>query len=246
MLVAGALGYGLTAHLESGQPFPSAASSGNGNSGGTTPGSSAPVTSGNDKDAGALAQVVVQEKDVTSDFQVGLITNGDKVGGTTTLDLCNGTYPSESLRTARLQVAEVDAAGDLVMSTEAVLYRNANDTNQAFSELRSVTAQCPKQPVVSPVGETTVTTTFKGPPDRSWHTAAGVDRLAYSLTTVDTQGQKASSIAVYMRRGRALLGVYFSDPSGAQPAIDGKTSIAAIVELFSQRLAALPASVVNS
>ncbi len=241
MLIAGVVGYGLTAYLESGKPYANAAGNSGGNSSGTNP-----PTSGTDKDAGALARIVVQQKDVTSDYQVSLIPNGDKIGGTTTLDLCNGTFPSESLRTARLQVAEVDAGNNLVLSTEGVLYHDAQNTSQAFAELRSVTAQCPKQPVVSPVGEATVTTTFLPQPDRNWGTTPGVQRLAYSLTTVDTQGQKASSTAVYLRRGRALLGVYFSDPSGAQPPVDGKTSIANIVTLFSQRLAALPASVVNS
>jgi hypothetical protein len=252
MLVAGGIGYGLTAHLESGKSFseaingPSASSTPGGNGGNASPGSTAPPSSDNDKDAGALSGVVVQSKDVTAGYEVALIQNGDKVGGTTTLDLCNGTYASESLRTARLQVAETDPTGNLVMSTEAVLYHDAKDANEAFGELRSVTARCPKQPVVSPVGEQTVTTTFQAPPDRDWHTADGVDRLAYALTTVDTQGQQEQSIAVYLRRGRALLGVYFSDPSGAQPAVDGKTTIPAIVTLFSQRLAGLPSSVTGS
>jgi hypothetical protein len=247
MLVAGVLGYGLTAHLESGKPYNQALNSqgGSANNGNQSPGATAPPADSNDPDAGALARVVVQQKDVGGNYSVGLITNGDKIGGTTTLDLCNGTYPSESLRTARLQVAETDPTGSLVMSTEAVLYHDANDANQAFAELRSVTKQCPKQPVVSPVGETTVTTTFQTSPDSNWHTAEGVDRLAYALTTQDTQGQKSSSVAVYLKRGRALMGVYFSDPNGKQPAVAGKTSIATIVALFSQRLAALPASVVN-
>jgi hypothetical protein len=249
MLVAGGIGYGLTAHLESGKSFADAVNGTSPNPGGggsASPGVTTPPSSGNDKDAGALARVVVQGKDVTEGYLVTLIPNGDKIGGTTTLDLCNGTYASESLRTARLQVAESDTTGNLVMSTEGVLYRDGKGSDEAFGELRSVTARCPKQPVVSPVGEQTVTTTFQAPPDRSWPAADGVERLAYALTTVDTQGQKQQSIAVYLRRGRALLGVYFSDPGGAQPPVAGKTTIPAIVALFSQRLAALPSSVTGS
>jgi hypothetical protein len=254
MLVAGGIGYGLTAHLESGKSFDNAvfnpgpsrgSTPGNGSPGTTSPSDGGSARGGNDKSAGALARVVVQQRDVTSGHLVTLITDGDQVRGTTTLDLCNGSYASETLRTARLQVAEVDPTGTLLFSTEAVLYGKPADTSQAFSELRSVHDNCPDRPVVSPAGEPTVTTTFQGAPDANWHTATGVDRLAFALTTVDTQGQKASSIAVYMRKGRALLGVYFSKPTDPQPAIAGKTSVADIVALFSQRLAALPTSVTN-
>ena len=39
-----------------------------------------------------------------------LLDGGNQVAGQTTLDLCNGRYPSEALHSARLQVVEYDAA----------------------------------------------------------------------------------------------------------------------------------------
>ena len=58
-------------------------------------------------------------------------------------------------------------------------------------------------------------------------------------------GQSQHSLAVYLRRGRALLGVYFPHPDGAQSAVKGQTSIASIVNVFATRMAQLPAAAVN-
>ena len=52
---------------------------------------------------------------------------------------------AEKLRVARLQVVEVDNAGTRVLlSTEAVTYRNAAATAAGFAELRKVRAACPQ------------------------------------------------------------------------------------------------------
>ena len=87
---------------------------------------------------------------------------------------------------------------------------------------------------MSPVGGDTVETEFKPAPDGSWADTPTVERQAYSITT--TNGGKASaSIAVYLRRGRALMGVYFPKPDGAQPAVAGKRSVEDIVRVFEAR-----------
>jgi hypothetical protein len=181
---------------------------------------------------------------VPSTLSVVLIPGGDQVQGETTLDLCNGTFPSEALRTARRQVAAVDAQGVAVLSTEAVLYRDPAASAQAFAELRSVAAHCPSTPVTSPVGEPTVTTHFNAAPDASWPQTPGVERVAYDFNTTDQAGGQAlHSVAVYLRHGRALLAVYFSRPDAAQPAISGQTTLGGIVNVFAERLAQLPSSV---
>ena len=175
---------------------------------------------------------------------VQLLDGGNAVSGQTTLDLCNGTYPSEALRSARLQVVEYDGGGSGVLSTEAVLYRHGSDATQAMNEVRSVAAACPNRPVVSPVGEPTITTRFEAAPDSSWPHVAGVARQSYAFTTTDSLGVAAQHIAIYLQRGRVLEGVYFPAPAGPQPAVDGQTTIAGIVHLFEERIAALPASAV--
>ena len=198
-----------------------------------------------DPSTSALSGLVVRQGDVDASLSVQLLKGGSQVTGQTTLDLCNGTYPSESRRTARLQVVVLDKSSNNVLSTEAVLYSNAAAATQAFGELKSVAAHCPNKPVVSPVGEPTVTTHFNAAPDGNWASTPTVDRLAYSITTTDQSAQVNHSVAVYLRRGRALMGVYFSQPDATQTPVAGQATLAGIATLFANRMAQLPASVVN-
>jgi hypothetical protein len=195
--------------------------------------------------ASALAGLVLQQRDVGGNNTVQLLPGGDQVEGETTLDICNGAYPSESLRVARLQVLGADDQGNETLSTEAVAYRNPQATAQAFSELRSVAAACPTGPVTSPVGEPTVATRINAAPDKAWPQTDGVDRLAFDLTVNDQSGQAERSMAVYLRRGRVLLGVYFPNVDSSHPAVGSAKTQADIVKLFSERMRLLPSSVVN-
>jgi hypothetical protein len=211
----------------------------------TTAPSPGGASANNDPSTASLASLVVKPEDVPSTASVVVFTGG--VGlGQPTLDLCNATYPSESRRSARLQDAVLDAQSNLVLSTEAVLYRDSAGTTEAFAELRSAVGACPSTPVQSPVGQPAVATTFNAPPDATWQQVPSVNRLAFDLTTVDATGKSNHTIAVYLQRGRALLGVYFSQPDGPQSAVEGQTTIPGIVGVFAGRLAALPTSVVGS
>jgi len=188
---------------------------------------------------------------VASGTDVILYPGGNEVGAqAATLDLCNGTFPSESLRVARLQLAAVNANGTNTngtasLSAEAVAYSNAAATQQAFTELRKVAASCPAGRVTSPVGEPTVSTHFNAAPDGSWPQTPGVDRLAFDLVTTDTTGKSQPSVAVYLRRGRILEGVYFTTADASQSTIKGQTTMSGIVSFFANRIEQLPASVVN-
>jgi hypothetical protein len=213
---------------------------------GTTPGSSTTAPpAATDPSASALGDLGLRQSDLTSSVSLELLPGGNRVSGAPTLDLCNGTYPSESQRKARLQVVAVDAQANASLSTEAVLYADAAASEQAFAELQAAAAKCPSSPVQSPVGEPTVTTTFNPAPDGSWPQVASVDHLAYDFVTTDASGRSQHSIAVYLRRGRALMGVYFPDPDSSQSAIAGKTAIGDVVNVFAERMARLPDSVVN-
>lgn len=198
-----------------------------------------------DPDASSLTSLVLTQGDVPNTVIVAAIAGGEQVSGQATLDLCNGTFPSESQRSARLQVAAYDTTGDELLSTEAVLYTDPAATAQAFSELQSVAAKCPSTPVVSPVGEPTVTTTFNPAPDAGWPQVATVTRQAYDFVSTDEQGDTEHTVAVYLRRGRVLMGVYFAQPDSPQISVAGQTTIENIVGVFAGRIARLPASVVN-
>ena len=81
-----------------------------------------------------------------------------------------------------------------------------------------------------------------------YHAYAGnnLGRLAYSFTSTDpASGASSKSIAVYLKRGRALLGLYFPEPSATMPSIGGQTTVPGIVNVFENRLAQLPDSAVN-
>ena len=114
-----------------------------------------------------------------------------------------------------------------------MLYRSPAALDQAFAELRATRSSCDRA-------------RFHDAPDRRWADVRGVERLAYSFTTPGRDGTAASKdLAVYLRRGRVFLGLYFGEPDGIQPGVGGQTSVQGIVELMQGRLAALPDSVVN-
>ena len=204
-----------------------------------------PLSTGADPSASALVSLVVTPDDVPATAEVVLFPGGAGLSQAT-LDLCNGRYPSDSRRSARLQDAVLDPAGRVVLSTEAVLYADSGGTSQAFSELQSEVARCPKTPVAGATGTAPVITTFAPPPDGSWPQTPTVSRRAYDFTSDNGTDPPTRTIAVYLQRGRALLGVYFSQPNGAQMPVAGQTTIEGIVGVFAGRLAALPTSVVGS
>ena len=208
------------------------------------PTSSPSSPAGNDPSAPALESLVVQPEDVPAAARVVVFPGGIGLNQPT-LDLCDGRYPSESRRTARVQDAVLDPQGLVVLSTEAVLYGDSGGTTQAFSELQSVVAACPSTPVPRPTGGST-TTTFAPPPDADWPQTPTVNRLAFDLTINEPANPPRRLIAVYLQRGRALLGVYFSQPDGQQLPVEGQTTIEGIVRVFADRLAALPTSVVGT
>jgi hypothetical protein len=192
-----------------------------------------------------LSGLVLRQADVGPTETVAPIIGGTRVAGGATLDLCNGTFPSESLRTARLQVAAADTRGTLVLSTEAVLYSTPSGGAQALAELKSSAASCPASPVASPVGEPTVITHFNSAPDSSWPQVATVERVSFDFVTTDASGQSRHFTTAYLRRGRALMGIYFSQPDGPQAPVDGQTTMAGIVNVFASRMANLAGSAVN-
>lgn len=197
-----------------------------------------------DPSASALPGLVLKQADVARDITVQPIPRGDQVAGETTLDLCAATFASETQRTARRQVAAVDAQGSTPISTEAVLYGTPNGSAQGFTELKTAAASCPSSPKAGPNGDT-VTTHLNPAPDASWPATATVERLAFDFTTTDQLGRTEHFVAVYLRRGRVLEGVYFSAPDAPQPPVAGKTTIPDIVGVFAARIAQLPAHVVT-
>ena len=192
-----------------------------------------------------LGGLIVQQSEVPAGDQVTLLSRGADLT-VATLDLCNGRFASEAQRIARRQVALTDNQGNVFLSTEAILYRASATGAQAMRELKSVAAHCPSTPVPSPVGEDTQTTRFRPAPDGTWHRTPSVERLAYDFVSIFPSGESSHSIAVYLRRGRMLMGIYFARPDAPQEAVDGRTTIAGIVGVFEARMAKVPARVAGA
>jgi hypothetical protein len=209
-----------------------------------TPSPTAPSQS-RDPSAGLLASLIVNDTDVGPTLTVSGLQGGNGLN-VPTLDLCNGTFPSESQRTARLQVAAVDGQGQTALSTEAVLYSSGAGTAAAFSQLKDTAAACPDKPVESPVGLPAVTTRFGPAPDAGWAEVPSVERLAFAFETISETGESTRSVAVYLRRGRALLGVYFSHAEAPTAVVEGKTALGDIVNIFANRLAKLPVAAIST
>lgn len=198
------------------------------------------------RDGSMLDGLIVQQSDLGLADEVVPLRGGSDAVNEPTLNVCNGRYPTESERVARRQVAVVGVDGSLRLSTEAVTYRDVETSKQAFEEVQRETARCPKTPVPNSTGTGSETTRFNAPPDTGWRDTPGVDRLAYDMERTDGTGSSDRSIVVYLRRGRALMGVYFYSTGGAtQPSVRGRTDVEAIVSIFASRLADLPLSAVN-
>jgi hypothetical protein len=209
-----------------------------------TPSPSAPSQT-RDSSAPLLANLIVTDADVGPTLRVSGLQGGNTLD-VPTLDLCNGTFPSEAMRTARLQVSAVDAQRQTALSTEAVLYSSGAGTADAFKQLRDTAAACPSGPVESPVGLGTVTTKFGPAPDTGWAEVPTVERLAFSFDSTDDTGDVDHKVAVYLRRGRALLGVYFGHADAPTAVVEGHTALADIVNVFANRLAKLPVSAIST
>ena len=166
-----------------------------------------------------LGDLVVRQRDVPSGYVVLTIPGGDRVSGEVTLDLCEASYPSEALREDRLQTAAIAATGATALSTEAVRYRSEAATAQAFAELRASAASCRGRSV-------------KAGADATWARTDGVERLAFTVS--GSSGDPG--LAVYLRRGPVLLGLYLPDATAAPMPVEGRTTIPAIVRLFEERL----------
>ncbi|MBW8825687.1 MAG: hypothetical protein JF603_04960 [Acidobacteria bacterium] len=196
----------------------------------SAPGSSAGRVDPEGVDAELLRRLGLRGSDVPADTAVRLLPGGNQVAGQKTLDLCDGTYQSEARRRARLQLVALADGTVETVSTEAVLYDAAAATAQAFAEIRREAARCPA-----------TTLRFADPPDSTWPRVAGVDRVAFDFVSNEAGGGDRRWLVAYLRRGRVLLGVYL--PQSNPATVDGETDPGAIVRIFAERLAALPASI---
>jgi hypothetical protein len=154
-----------------------------------------------------LTQVVLRPSQVGPGYRLQQRPDGHGVFGLVTLDLCGFTFPSERLRTDRLQVNYVRRGAAVQLSNEVVTYRPGG-ARQALREVAHAARHCPRTPVGS---------TVAGVPKLTYRIGWVHDRrllpgaVALRVRASGMQNGKRlvlTTLGVYQVRGNVLSGVY--------------------------------------
>lgn len=161
-----------------------------------------------------LATLLLQNSDLTGGATIGLIPRGDTLAAPT-LDFCGGSYPSESLRLARRQVAAYNADGNYAgVSTEAVQYETSDAALQALAELVAQKRRCPDGTTyVDSDGVSHTVTFFPAPAPEG--TKVTDDHAVLHLVDKSEAGD-LHMLLVWQVRGNVLQAIYASGV-GAEP-----------------------------
>ena len=159
--------------------------------------------------APSLGQIALRPAQVGPGYRMSVIPDGAKVHGEVTLDLCGFSFPSEGLRTARLQLRYGKAGQLLQVSNEVVRYRHGG-AQQALREITRAASRCPRGPVGSSVaGVKQITYRLARLTDRRLLPGYLALRVHYeAVGAVRGQTLKGTAIIVYQARGDVLSGVY--------------------------------------
>ncbi len=134
-----------------------------------------------------------------------------------TLDVCAFVFPSETLKTDRLQVNYLRSRGSASFSNEVVRYRPGKAA-QALREVRYAATHCPAKPRISP---------YFGPPAVTHRVTLLADRRLprgyvaihnYETAVVKGKHETATSVAIYQQRGDVLSAVYVHPGNRTTPA----------------------------
>ncbi|HEX4518520.1 MAG TPA: hypothetical protein VH063_02960 [Gaiellaceae bacterium] len=153
-----------------------------------------------------LSHVVLSGSQVGSGYKVAAYPFGNSIIGEATLDLCGASYPSEVLRTGRLQVRYTHSGAGVTVSNEVVTYVPGGAA-VAMNEVTAVAKACAKKPAVLKQGG--ITETYKVALLKGAHVPQGA--IAVRIQIVVTKGKKHTSqtgVAVYQVHGNTLSGLY--------------------------------------
>ena len=158
-------------------------------------------------DDALLQKLVLTAAQVRPGYKLSVIPGGKLVQGETTLDFCDQKYPSETLRTARLQAVYTAKGSNFEASNEVVTYQ-AGGAKQALLEVKHASTNCPDGRVPNaPKGVTNLvrhTQLISDP-----HLLPGaIAILQTESATVKGKRLTHQTIAVYQVRGNVLSGVY--------------------------------------
>jgi hypothetical protein len=153
-----------------------------------------------------LSHTVLTGAQIGPGYKLKPYPAGDSFIGTVTLDLCAASYPSESMRTGRLQVGYSHPAKSVGVSNEVVTYAKGG-AQLALGEIRAVAASCARKHVVRE--QSGVTTTYRVSLVKAANLLPG--SVAVRVTTTSTDGKRHATqagIAIYQVKGNTFSGVY--------------------------------------
>jgi hypothetical protein len=152
-----------------------------------------------------LDKLVFRAGQVSPGYKLETLPDGRCVRGCVTLDLCAFTFPSEELRTARLQVDYV-RKGAPGVSNEVVSYQPGG-AKQALREITHAANDCPTGPVGSPIAGLKVTYRIRRISDPRLLPGYLAVRVHIS-GKVNGRQREVTAIGIYQARGDIFTGVY--------------------------------------
>jgi hypothetical protein len=154
-----------------------------------------------------LTRVVLRASQIGPGYRLQQRPDGHGVRGLVTLDLCGFTFPSERLRTDRLQVNYVHSGKTVQLSNEVVTYRGGG-AQQALREVAHAARHCPRHPVGSTVaGVGPLTYRIGWVSDRRLLPGAVALRI-HATGLFNGRHEETTNLAVYQVRRNVLSAVY--------------------------------------
>ena len=165
-------------------------------------------------DADAIGKVSLPASAVGPGYVLSQIPGGQLVQGETTLNFCGLNYPSEALRTARIQTIYTKKGSKVGTSNEVVSY-SAGGAAKALTEMRKAAVACPTGRVAKPPpGVTHFVRRIKVLHD-SKLLPGSVVILEIDSGIVKGKHRTFYSVEVFQVRGNVLSGVYGDGPAAA-------------------------------
>jgi hypothetical protein len=161
-----------------------------------------------------LGKLVLKASQVGSGYVLSQIPGGRLVQGEATLDYCGLSYPSERLRTARLQVQYTRRGASYKASNEVVTY-SAGGAQQALAEARHAATACPQGALKNAPGGVTDLVHHSRVVTDPRLLPGAVAILDHETATVHGKRMTIDAMEVYQVRGNVLSGVYGAGGTGA-------------------------------
>ncbi len=165
-------------------------------------------------EAAVLEQIALHPTQLGTGYQLEPIPGGQLVAGEVTLNFCDLSYPSESLRTARLQVVYTAPGNTFEASNEVVSYKSGG-AQKALAEVTKAAASCRNGHVSDAASGFTDLV-------RHTHVVSDAHLLPGAVAILETDsgmvnGKRVTvdSMDVYQVRGDVLSGVYGRGPTVA-------------------------------